>query len=165
MKFSFVKRINTEHNSIFYSLIKKNNEIIGFGRKHYNENLMKIVKFNENFDIIEDNNIILEGEDPRCFNYNNKIYILNNRFSDMALIDYESKEYIKIKISGKNISFIEYGTWENKKIGRIPISIKLDKGFKFYANISINETTSIYVCKNNTCSLPFTNIDLLKEYL
>ena len=108
MKFSFVKRINTEHNSIFYSLIKKNNEIIGFGRKHYNENLMKIVKFNENFDIIEDNNIILEGEDPRCFNYNNKIYILNNRFSDMALIDYESKEYIKIKISGKNISFIEH---------------------------------------------------------
>ena len=37
MKFSFVKRINTEHNSIFYSLIKNNNEIIGFGRKHYSK--------------------------------------------------------------------------------------------------------------------------------
>ena len=30
---------------------KKNNEIIGFGRKHYKKNLFKIVKLNENFDI------------------------------------------------------------------------------------------------------------------
>ena len=54
MKFSFVKRINTEHNSIFYSLIKKDDEIIGFGRKHYNKNIIKVVKLNNNFDIIEE---------------------------------------------------------------------------------------------------------------
>ena len=107
-KLSFVKRINTEHNSIFYSMIKVNNEIIGFGRKHYRQQLIKIVKLNENFDIIEDNNITLVGEDPRCFKYNNKIYILNNCIAKMSLIDYETKESTKIEITGKNISFIEH---------------------------------------------------------
>tara|TARA_Y200000002_G_scaffold382878_1_gene401836 strand:- start:1172 stop:1855 length:684 start_codon:yes stop_codon:yes gene_type:complete len=86
----------------------KNNEIIGFGRKHYGKSSIKIIKLNKNFDIIEDNNIILKGEDPRCFSYNHKIYILNNQFSDMALIDYESKEYTKIDIRGKNISFLNH---------------------------------------------------------
>ena len=33
MKFSYIKKINTTKNSIFYSLIKHNNEIIAFGRK------------------------------------------------------------------------------------------------------------------------------------
>ncbi len=44
MKLSFVKRINTLKNSIFYSLIKSNNEIIAFGRKHYGSE--RIIKKN-----------------------------------------------------------------------------------------------------------------------
>ena len=35
MKFAYIKRINTTKNSIFYSLIKYNNEIFAFGRRHY----------------------------------------------------------------------------------------------------------------------------------
>ena len=35
MEISYIKRINTTKNSIFYSLIKYNNEIIAFGRRHY----------------------------------------------------------------------------------------------------------------------------------
>ena len=74
MKFIFIKRINTDKNSIFYSLIKnKNNEIISFGRKHYRNRVIKKIKFDDNFIIIEDNNIYFKGEDPRCFEYNNKI--------------------------------------------------------------------------------------------
>ena len=42
---------------------------------------------------------------------------------------------------------------------------KLDKQFKFYKNIDIKDQTLIYVCKDNTCSLPFTDVNLLKDYL
>jgi acid phosphatase class B len=109
MKFSFIKRIDTAKNSIFYSLIKSNNVIIGFGRRHYGtERVIKKITLDENFDIIEDNNITFRGEDPRCFEYNNKIYVLDNYWNDMYLIDYDNIKYIKINISGKNISFISH---------------------------------------------------------
>tara|TARA_X000000950_G_scaffold248602_1_gene307788 strand:+ start:10539 stop:11297 length:759 start_codon:yes stop_codon:yes gene_type:complete len=109
-KLLFVKRIKTEKNSIFYSLIKYNNEIIGFGRKHWDpkEKKIKIVKFNKELDIQQDNVEFLEGEDPRCFEFNDKIYVLNNYWSKMTLIDYKTKKEIKINISGKNISFINH---------------------------------------------------------
>lgn len=108
MKFSYIKRIDTTKNSIFYSLIKYNNEIIAFGRRRYDERVIKKITLDENFDIIEDNNITFTGEDPRTFEYNNKIYILDNYFSDMFLIEHENKKYTKIDISGKNISFINH---------------------------------------------------------
>jgi hypothetical protein len=109
MKFSFIKRINTTKNSIFYSLIKKNDVIIAFGRRHYgNERVIKKITLDKNFDIIEDNNITFRGEDPRCFEYNDKIYVLDNYYNDMYLIDYDIMKYIKINISGKNISFINH---------------------------------------------------------
>lgn len=109
MKFVFIKRINTDKNSIFYSLIKnKNNEIISFGRKHYRNRVIKKIKLDDNFNIIEDNNIYFKGEDPRCFEYNNKIYVLDNYLDDMFLIDYETQKYTKINILGKNISFINH---------------------------------------------------------
>lgn len=108
MKLSLIKKLNTSHNSIFYSFINYNNEIIGFGRNYYgNERLIKKVTLDENFDIIEDN-IRFKGEDPRCFEFKNKLYILDNYCNDMYLINYENKNYIKINISGKNISFINH---------------------------------------------------------
>ena len=42
---------------------------------------------------------------------------------------------------------------------------KLNSDFKFYENINIEEESYIYVCRDNTCSLPFNNINLLKNYL
>ena len=109
MSFSFIKRIDTSPLSIFYSLIMYDNEIIAFGRRHYGvERVIKKITLNENFDIIEDDGIFLKGEDPRCFEYNNKIYVLDNYLSDMFLIDYENKKYTKINVSGKNISFINH---------------------------------------------------------
>jgi len=42
---------------------------------------------------------------------------------------------------------------------------KLDKQFKFYKNIDIKDQTLIYICKDNACSLPFTDVNLLKNYL
>lgn len=108
MKLSFIKRINTTTNSIFYSLIKYNNEILGFGRQNYCQRFIKKVKLNNNFQIIEDNNIIFNGEDPRCFIYKEHLYIQDNYYSDMHLIDYCTNDYIKLHISGKNITFINH---------------------------------------------------------
>jgi hypothetical protein len=109
MKFSFIKRINTTSNSIFYSLIKKNDVILAFGRRHYGpERVIKKIILDAEFNIIEDNNINFIGEDPRCFDFNNKIYVLDNYLNDMYLIDYDIMKYIKINISGKNISFINH---------------------------------------------------------
>jgi hypothetical protein len=109
MKFSYIKKIDVTKNSIFYSLINYNNVIVAFGRRHFGaERVIKKITLDENFDIIEDNNITFRGEDPRCFEYNNKIYILDNYIHDMFLIDYENTKYIKINISGKNISFINH---------------------------------------------------------
>jgi hypothetical protein len=108
MKFSYIKRINTTKNSIFYSLIEYDNVIVGFGRKHYNKRVIKKITLNKNFDIIEDDDITFKGEDPRCFEYNNKIYVLDNYLNDMFLIDYNNKKSTKINIPGKNISFINH---------------------------------------------------------
>ena len=108
MNFSFVKRLETTPRSIFYSLINYNNEIIAFGRRKYNERVVKKITLNKNFDIIEDNDIFLKGEDPRCFKHNNKIYVLDNCLNDLFLLDYETNKYTKINISGKNLSFISH---------------------------------------------------------
>jgi hypothetical protein len=109
MKFSFVKRIDTTKDSIFYSLIKHNDKIIGFGRRYYGEErLIKKITLNENFDIIEDNDETFRGEDPRCFKYHDRLYVLDNYINDMHLIDYEAMTFHKININGKNPSFIEY---------------------------------------------------------
>ena len=42
---------------------------------------------------------------------------------------------------------------------------QLNSKFKFYDNINIEEKTYMYICKNNTCSAPFNDISLLKNYL
>ena len=42
---------------------------------------------------------------------------------------------------------------------------ELDVKFSFYKDININDQTLIYICKDNTCSLPFTDVKILKKYL
>jgi len=108
MKLIFVKRLDTPKNSIFYSLILYKDTIIAFGRKRYNQRLFKKVTLNEHFDIIEEDPTEFRGEDPRCFEYNHKLYVLDNHCNDMFLMDYESKHYTKMNISGKNISFLQH---------------------------------------------------------
>ena len=108
--FIYKKRIKTIKNSIFYSLIKYKNEILGFGRRYYGfgDRTINKIKLDKNFNIIENCNITFRGEDPRCFIYKEKLYILDNWLNDMYLIDYDNKKYIKINISGKNLSFINH---------------------------------------------------------
>lgn len=110
MSFVFTKRINVTKKSIFYSLIKTNdNQILGFGRRNYNsERVIKKVVFDDKLDIIEDNNTTFRGEDPRCFTHNNKIYVLDNFLNDMYLIDYDAMKHTRIHMQGKNISFIDH---------------------------------------------------------
>ena len=42
---------------------------------------------------------------------------------------------------------------------------ELDVKFSFYKDINLEDQTLIYICKDNTCSLPFTDVNLLKKYL
>ncbi len=106
--FRFVKQINTSKDSIFYSFIHYNNEILGFGRKHYKEHIIKKIKINEEFNIIEDNDETFCGEDPRCFIHNNKLYVTDNLLDRQKIYDYDNKKYINVLNTGKNCSFISH---------------------------------------------------------
>jgi hypothetical protein len=108
MELIFKKRIDVIKQSIFYSLINYKGEIIGFGRNKYNERVIKKIKLDKEFNVIEDNNVFYRGEDPRVFIHNKKLYILDNYHNDMYLIDYDTNRHFKINISGKNPSFISH---------------------------------------------------------
>ena len=117
MIFEFLKRLYVKKNSIFYSIIQntKNNNIIAFGRNHYEKNGIIQIQLDKNFNIIKEYSSIFNGEDPRCFYYKNELYILDNYFNNMHLINYNTKKYItiniignNINISGKNISFFTH---------------------------------------------------------
>ena len=141
MKLIFTKKIETTHNSIFYSVIQNNNEIIAFGRRSYNVRVIKKITLDDNFNVIEDNNIFLKGEDPRCFKHNNKIYVLDNCLNDLFLIDYETNKYTKINISGKNLSFISHNN--------ILYFIHYIKPFELYTfDVDTGDVTKIDVDNN-----------------
>ena len=115
MKFilKLIKEINSIDKTIFYSLINYKNDILGFCRKMTfkfgrNDDYIKKIKFNKNFDIIENIGAKFRGEDPRAFIHNNKLFVLDNFWNDMHLFDYDNKTFIKININGKNLSFISH---------------------------------------------------------
>lgn len=108
----FIKKIEVTEKSVFYALIKVNNEIIGFGRqllyKNSGDDYIKQVKLNDSFDIIEDNNIHFTGEDPRAFYHNNTLFVVDNYLNKIRLYDVEKQKYISIRAYGKNFSFISH---------------------------------------------------------
>jgi hypothetical protein len=112
IEFNFIKRIETEEESIFYSLAEYKGEIIGVARKsalqYYMQSKIKHVKFDNDFTIIKDNILMYTGEDPRSFLHDDKLYVLDNTYNAMNLIEYDTGKRIPIGISGKNISFISH---------------------------------------------------------
>ena len=112
MLFKFLKRIQTSPDSIFYSMvpfIDNTRRIFAMGRRTYYERIIKCMILDDHFDVIKDNDtFLIRGEDPRCFFHNNCLYIQDNFWDDMHLINYTTKESMKINISGKNISFISH---------------------------------------------------------
>lgn len=123
--FRFVKRIQTEPRSIFYSLLKlrenytgpSNHKFIGIGRKNCPARILKKVMLDNHLDIVEDKNETFRGEDPRCFYFNDKMFILDNYYCDMYLIKHDTtpttaiesaNKFTRIRISGKNLSFIPH---------------------------------------------------------
>lgn len=145
--FTFVKRIDTTKDSIFYSFIHYNNEIVGFCRKYYNKHLIKKIKIDDEFNIIEDNDETFCGEDPRCFIHNKKLYVTDNYVDKQHLYDYDSKAFISVKNHGKNASFISHKnnlyyihrmkTFELNKI-------YLECGFSAIINVEQNENNFEY---------------------
>ena len=63
----------------------------------------------------------------------------------------------------ENINLIKKNI--GKKIILIDKKSELDVKFSFYKDINVEDQTLIYICKDNTCSLPFTDVNLLKKYL
>ena len=91
----------------------------------------------------------------------------------------QDKTFFRIKVKGGGCSGFQYifktdsEYSEEKdniyKLKEIDIVIDkksdLDKKFRFYKDINIKSQTLIYICKDNSCSLPFTNVKSLKKYL
>lgn len=143
IELSFVKRIVTTKYSIFYSLIHYSDHILGFGRKTFEgaERQIKVVKFNDNFDIIIENIEHLKGEDPRCFMHQNRLYVVDNYCNDVHLIDYQTKERTKIPLSGKNFSFISHNNILYIIHTMIPLHL-----YKF--DIQTKQLSEVYLSNN-----------------
>jgi len=109
--FSFVKRLNTVEDSIFYSIINYKNEILGFGRRNWNMNdvVINTIKLNKDFDILDADFKLFRGEDPRCFIHDKMLYVFNNLCNRMTLTNYDKEITYKIPLGGKNLSFISRG--------------------------------------------------------
>jgi hypothetical protein len=107
--FIFIKRIETTANSIFYSAIKWKNKIIAFGRRYYGvDRHIKKIRLDIEFNVLEDKNELLIGEDPRCFIHNDTLYVVDNYLNDTHLINYDTNQRIKVNMKGKNLSFISH---------------------------------------------------------
>ena len=113
--FEFLKRLYVKENSIFYSVIQntKNNNIIAFGREKYNNYGIIQIQLDKNFNIIKEYSSTFNGEDPRCFYYNNQLYIQDNYFNNMHLINYNINKYIPINILKKNINLDNINIFNN----------------------------------------------------
>ena len=112
MYFEFIKQIETPKNSIFYSMIPyqdNSNRILAVGRRRYDERILKFMILDQYLNVIKDNQTFLvRGEDPRCFYHNNFVYIQDNYWNDLHLINLTTRDDIKIDIDGKNLSFISH---------------------------------------------------------
>lgn len=106
----FVKRIKTMENTIFYSIFKKENVVVSFARlwDGYKPNRQIInVHFDKDFNILCYGRSIV-GEDPRIFEHNNEIYVVDNYLDDVHLFCLNNNNRIKINLKGKNFSFISH---------------------------------------------------------
>lgn len=109
MHFIFVKKIDTTKKSIFYSLVNYKKNILAVGRQFYNKRRIKFMLLDKNLNVKKDEEeYILKGEDPRCFYHNDDIYIQDNYWNDMYLINLTKNTKQKIDIEGKNITFISH---------------------------------------------------------
>lgn len=112
MHFEFTKQIQTTKNSIFYSLTRYNNDqIMAIGRRNFwNERLIKFMMLTNEFDVIrDDETFFLRGEDPRSFYHNGDLYIQDNYWNDIYLINMNNEyKAVKVNIDGKNLSFISH---------------------------------------------------------
>lgn len=111
MHFKFIKRLQTTESSIFYSIIHRDNKLLAVGRLFYNQRLIKMMTLDKYFNVLDDNiPILIKGEDPRCFYHDSQLYIQDNYWNDMHIMnvddDYKSTA---VNIFGKNISFISRG--------------------------------------------------------
>ena len=107
----FEKRIVTPKYSIFHSFVKGNDGFVGYCRRRYNERISTKVQLDEtNCDESRTHKKVqtLKAEDPRCFYHLGKFYVIDNTMHDVHIIEESRKQRVKIKLDGKNFSFISH---------------------------------------------------------
>lgn len=119
ISFNFVKRINTVPFSIFYSGYANEDPatnaaypVCAYGRVSYAPYQRRAmhVYMDASFVIqpFGAGEIYEYGEDPRTFKHNGVRYMYDNFLNNMHLYNTQTKEYVALKIDGKNMSFISH---------------------------------------------------------
>lgn len=119
MLLSFYKKIDTLPNSIFYSLYKKNDSIIGVARQHYGAQRSLFFELNNDFEIINEFEPEFHGEDPRLFSFapadmatteesEKELYMTDNCMHEMHLYNFATKNAKRLKLWGKNCPFFSF---------------------------------------------------------
>lgn len=109
----WVKRVSVPAQSIFYSVVEHtlpngSPGLWGVCRNYYSDRNLTQVLLDSSFNIVKSNGIQYRGEDPRLFMHKDRLYIVDNYFNDVFVIDAESKEYVKVNAPGKNFSFFSF---------------------------------------------------------
>lgn len=104
------KTIDKTDASIFYSIIKYNNIIYCFRRKYLDmtKRVIDVLIMDNNLNIKSYSSYKYRGEDPRSFIHNKVLYLVDNYYNDNHLINVNNNKYLKLKIDGKNLTFISH---------------------------------------------------------
>ncbi len=107
---TYFKTIDKTDGSIFYSIIHYNNLLYCFRRKYLdiNKRIIDTLILDNELNIKTNLNNIYRGEDPRSFIHNDNLYLVDNFCNDNYLIDVKYNLYLKLKIDGKNLTFISH---------------------------------------------------------
>jgi len=138
-----VKRIPTLKNSIFYSFVNtpEKQTIEGYGRKSwriYHRDVLSVTLDESSLIINEYKDTPITGEDPRAFVHNGTVYVQDNYLNDCHLYNTKTKEYLKVKTKGKNLSFISHK-------GRLYFIYYMSPFIMYEVNMTTGDITTVDV--------------------
>lgn len=100
----FIKELDVDNNTIFYSgyYNETNERIILFGRYKIAPRKLMRVELDTNFSVVQSELTKIKGEDPRQFTFKNSIFVVDNYWDDIHLININEMKYTKVYKKGKN---------------------------------------------------------------
>jgi hypothetical protein len=106
----WIRCIRVPRHSVFYSFTP---DLRGFGRSHYAEHSTISVRLNSEMTEVRPGETVspIKCEDPRCFEHQGKLYVVDNRFlgdERNRLYCVEDNTYRSLDLEGKNLSYISH---------------------------------------------------------